>query len=826
MSFVSAGVYAREFDLSLYAETITQTILAMAHTFNKGPIGTPTLVSNIDKLLSLFGEPIDPSDSSSACQGWFAAREYLRKGNQLYVTRVESSATPAEFAGMSIRGVSDQNVATDTNGATSAAATRTLTSSGADFVNDGVKVGHVVELSGSVGDDGFYVIVDVTATVLTIDRDWPAGSDTGITYYVWSSKREAGVDGATSGSARTFTSAGSTFEENGVVAGDVLKVAATGDTEDNGVYLISSVDSETQLTVNRDWQEGGLSSLEFTVYGVQSQSNTSLESGADGATDASDGFSAATASFVANGVRAGDWLVINDSGTPGDNGIYTISSVDSPTALTVSENFPTGSSSALDYVVYAINRQGDTSTDGEFVDTGADFQSQGVQAGDILYINDLVNTDDNGYYLITGLKTGSEDTTLEVNESAWPTGSLTGLSYTVLSGSVTLYGESEGTAYKGLLLYPLLNANDNTKIDLETRNATGSYKLEEILALDRTNITSEMSSDSSYWTATVRSNRTDIVTGDVFDTSGGDDGYTGITDSDYIGSSTLGTGLRSFLNPEKIDINLLCCPGQSSQNIQDELLDIVETRADCFAIIDPPDWATVDSVQDVLNFTNGSLIRTTALNSTYGGLYWTWQKVYDEYHESYVWTAPAGHIAGVFANNDNVQAPWYAPAGFRRAKVVGSKDVRYSPDKDDRKALQGPGARVNPIVNFTGAGIHVFGQKTLATASSALDRVNVRRMLLYVEKVIATAARQLIFEPNDTVLEREFKQLVEPVLDDVLTRRGIQEYLIQVATTDTDRDNNKAVFKIFIKPTKTAEVIEIQFVLTSQGADFQELLAA
>lgn len=220
------------------------------------------------------------------------------------------------------------------------------------------------------------------------------------------------------------------------------------------------------------------------------------------------------------------------------------------------------------------------------------------------------------------------------------------------------------------------------------------------------------------------------------------------------------------------------------------------------------------------------MVRTTALNTTYGALYWTWQQVYDEYHDVDVWTAPSGHMAAVYANNDNLQAQWYAPAGFKRAKVTGSKDVRYSPDQDDRDALQGPGARVNPIVNFTGAGIYVFGQKTLSTTSSALNRVNVRRMLLYVEKVIATAARQLIFDPNDEVLEREFIQLVEPVLDDVLSRRGIREYSIQAATTDTDRDNNKAVFKIFIKPTKAAEIIEIQFVLTAQGADFQELLAA
>lgn len=826
MAFVSAGAYARELDLSLYAETLTNTIAALAHTFNKGPIGTRTLVSNIDNLVSLFGEPIDPSVSAAACQGWFAAREYLRKGNKLYVTRVESAATPAAYAAMSVRGVSDDQIGVQAaDGVTSIPATRTLTSATGDFITDGVKVGMVLEISGGSADDGFYVIVDVQATVLTVDRNWPTGSLSTLTFDIWCSKREAGVNGVTSvAGTRTFTSSGATFEENGVVAGDVLQIS--GGTDDDGLYLISTVDSETQVTVNRDWQSGELTSLTYTVYSKLTTSNTALETGADGATNASNGFSSAGSTFVTNGVRAGDWLVVNDSGTAGDNGIYTISSVDSETAITISENFPTGSLSSLDFTVYAVNRQGSTATDGEFADTGADFQAQGVQAGDILYINDPVNDGDNGYYLITGLKTGSEDTTLEVNESAWPAGSLTGLSYKVLPGSITFQGATKGTAFTDLQIRPLLNSSDDTKIDLETRNSAGTFQLEKVFSFDRTDADTIMSANSAYWTATVRSNRTGVVTGDVFDASGGDDGYTGIVDSDYIGNSASGTGLRSFVNAELIDINLLMCPGVSSQNVQDELIRICETRGDCFALVDPPDWSTVDSVQDILDFTNGTLIRTTALNTSYAALYWTWQQVYDEYHSVNVWTAPSGHVAAVYANNDNLQAPWYAPAGFKRGKVSGSVDVRYSPDQDDRDALQGSTARVNPIVNFTGAGIYVFGQKTLLAALTALNRVHTRRMLLYCEKVIATAARQLVFDPNDVVLEREFKQLVEPVLDNVLSRRGIHEYLIQAATTDTDRDNQRAVFKIFIKPTPTAEVIEIFFAVTSQGANFQELLAA
>jgi len=744
MAFVSAGAYAREVDLSLYAETITSTILGMAHTFNKGPIGTPTLITNIDRLIAEFGEPIDPGSSSSACQGWFAAREYLRKGNKLYVNRVESTATPAAYAAQSVRGVTDQTLATGTDGATSVPATRTLTSATGDFVNDGILVGDVLEVDEGGADDGFYVLTAVAATVLTIDRDWPTGSLADQDFTVWTAKKEEGEDGVTSAlGVRTLTSAASTFQTNGVAAGDILKIADPGDTGDNGVYYIASVDSETQLTVNRDWQEGGLSTLTFTVYGPNSSGAT-----------------------------------------------------------------------------------GSTATAGEFADTNAKFQDHGVQAGDILWIKDAVDIGDNGYYMITGLKTGSEDTTLEVNETAWPAGSLTGLTYEVFPGSVTYQGATKGTAFSGLRIIPSVNANDNTKVDLETKNSAGTFRLEKVFSMDRTDADTVMSSDSAYWTATIRSNRSDIVAGDTFTVSGGDDGYTGIVDSDYIGNSTLGTGLRGFSNAEAIDVNLLVCPGQSSQNVQDELINICESRADCMAIVDPPDWSAIDTVQEILNFHNGTLTRTTALNTTYGALYWTWQKVYDEYHDVDVWTAPSGHMAAVYANNDNVQAPWFAPAGLKRGKLTGSTDVRYSPNQDDRDALYGPGARVNPIVNFTGSGIYAFGQKTLTTATTALDRVNVRRMLLYVEKVIATASRQLVFDPNDDVLEREFKQLVEPVLDDVLSRRGIAEYLITTATTDSDRDNNKAVFKIFIKPIKSAEIIEIVFALTSQGANFSELIAA
>jgi len=745
MAFVSAGAYAREIDLSLFVETATNTTFAFPHVFNKGPIGTPTLVTNLSRLIELFGEPIDPSVSASACQGWFAAREYLRHGNKLYITRVESAAQPAEYAAQSLPGGSDQEIATGTDGATSVPATRELSSATGDFVNDGVVAGDVVEIHEGGADDGFYLITIVAATVLTVDRDWPTGSLSAQDFTVYSSKVYAGSAGVTgTSSGRGFSHAGQNFTAT-VSAGDILRIHDTGDTGDNGLYVIDSVDSDTALTVDRDWPVGSLTGLDYTIY---------------------------TALF---------------KGTAGS-----------------------------------------TATDGEFTDASGKFQDHHVQEGDLLWIKDLVDTTNNGWYYITGLKTGSEDTTVEVNEVSWPGGALSNLDYEIWPGSISFQGLTKGTWIKDSLIQGLRNAGQPTNFNLETRDATGTIVLEVVYNLNRSTVVSEMTDSSNYFSATVRTNRTEPVIGKQVTVSGGDDGYTGVVDSDFIGNPATKTGLKSLRNKEQYEVNIVACPGQTSQNVQDEIIDLCESRGDCIGLVDPPDQPTVDSVQDVLDFHNGTLIRTTALNTSYAALYWSWIQVFDEFHNLDVWTAPSGHVAGVYTNNDNLQYPWYAPAGFKRGKVSGAKDLRYSPDQDDRDSLNGPGANVNPISNFIGYGIHVYGQKTLQRATTALNRVNVRRMLLFAKSAIEKAARQLVFDPNDEILWREFKQLVNPTLKHILSNRGIREYLViadETTTTPQVAEQNKMIGKIFIKPTKAAEIIEIQFVLTSQSADFQELAA-
>lgn len=746
--FISPGVYPSEQDNSLYAENVIRTVVAGAGVFNKGPIETPTLVSNEDQLKKLFGTPID---SDTNAQAWLGFREYLRRGNQLWVCRADSTTTPATSATMSLPGASDDSLTTADDGVTSIPAVRTLTSGGAAFAVAGVVIGDVLEVAdaGTPADNGFYVITLVAPTVLTVDRNWPTGSLNSLTYTVWSAKKEAGADGVTSVStARTLTSAGSTFTTNGVVAGDILYVRDSGTTDDNGFYRITNV-AMNVLTIDRDWPDGGNATLDFTVYGPISKSPTV----ADGQTAVAGTFGSAAAQFVLHGVVAGDILVICDPVDTGNNGCYVIATVAAAS--------------------------------------------------------------------------------LTVTSATWPGGALAGLTFYVLAGSVKHTATSKGTWCEGYVLYPQVNASDKDNYDLELYN--GTTRLDRTYNLDRSVAVARMAADSEYLTATLISGRSepcpgfgivDATLGIYLALVGGTDGIASIANSDYIDA------LNKFKNPEEYEIDLIICPSIYAESVQNALATIAETRQDCMFIPDPPDWTTLDTVQEILDYHNGvgaTVIGATAMGSSYGALYWTWQKVYDEYNDAERWIAPSGHMAGVYANNDKVKAPWFAPAGTKRAKLLGSMDVRYSPTKDDRDVLYGPSNAVNSIVKFTGEGIYCYGQKTLQRATTALNRVNVRRMLNYCKRAIMKVNRTLVFDPNDEVMWREFKMKSEPVLRYVLSERGIQEYRVVAdssTTTATEIENYRMVGKIYIKPQLTAEIIVLEFTLTSQGTSFSELLAA
>lgn len=307
--------------------------------------------------------------------------------------------------------------------------------------------------------------------------------------------------------------------------------------------------------------------------------------------------------------------------------------------------------------------------------------------------------------------------------------------------------------------------------------------------------------------------------------TGGDDGLP-VTPYTVIGTSGSG-GLQCFRNKETLDINIICAPGHWEDIVQAELIDIASTRYDAIAVLDPPQGL---SVQDVMAYHNGTLPGTNypekALNSSYAALYYPWVQITNIYTQEKEWIPPSGLICGVYAYNDREGQPWFAPAGLNRGMIEPAIKVERDLTEGHRDALYGNDNAINPIINYKNNGIVVWGQRTLQRMDSALDRVNVRRLMLLIRKSIAATTAYLVFEQNDELTWRRFKGMVNPYLESIKNARGLYDYKVvmdETTVTDYYKDLNMMPGKVFIKPTKVAEFIEIDFILTSSGANFDEM---
>lgn len=275
-------------------------------------------------------------------------------------------------------------------------------------------------------------------------------------------------------------------------------------------------------------------------------------------------------------------------------------------------------------------------------------------------------------------------------------------------------------------------------------------------------------------------------------------------------------------NTRQFDTNLVVTPGINSSTpgfICEKILEVVEGRGDCFYIIDLAPTTAVDSglSATITNMVN----EAQKYDSSYAGSYYPWLQINDPENDRDVWVPPSVEVFGAYAFNDRVAQPWSAVAGFNRAALSTVKNVRkrITTSHSDTLYL----GKVNPIVSFANEGIVIYGQKTLQNKASALDRINVRRLMLEIRKVIASMAKYVVFEPNDPQTRQGLVAVIKPYLERVQQLRGINDFRIVLDDTTTTPDlieRNQMYGKIFIKPTQTAEFILIDFILTRQGANF------
>lgn len=274
-------------------------------------------------------------------------------------------------------------------------------------------------------------------------------------------------------------------------------------------------------------------------------------------------------------------------------------------------------------------------------------------------------------------------------------------------------------------------------------------------------------------------------------------------------------GIETFKNPEATNINVLSTPGINFYDhsaLVQETIDMIEIdRADSIYIVNAPN-TDKDSVIEQLD--------TVGLDSNYTATYHPWIQVKDTDNSSQLYIPPTGEVLKNIAYTDNVAHPWFAPAGTTRGKVncIKAKEKLTLDDRDD--LYQG---RINPIATFSSEGVCIWGNKTLQVKESALDRINVRRLLLQARKLISAVSLKLLFEQNDDLVRDEFERLVNPILASIQRERGLTDFRVAVSRSSEDMDRNTLKGKIYIKPTRSLEYIEVEFIVTPTGASFENV---
>lgn len=304
-------------------------------------------------------------------------------------------------------------------------------------------------------------------------------------------------------------------------------------------------------------------------------------------------------------------------------------------------------------------------------------------------------------------------------------------------------------------------------------------------------------------------------------------GYDGVDET----TQTLGNLAQAydlFKSPEHVDISLLLTGksqfGVAGEGLANYLIDnIAEYRKDCVVLVSP-------QREDVVNVAgqesdNIVFFRDQLRSTSYAILDSGYKYQYDKYNDIYRWVPLNGDIGGTIVRTDDTRDPWWSPAGFNRGQIKNVVKLAYNPDKADRDILYKKG--VNPVVNFPGEGIVLYGDKTLLAKPSAFDRINVRRLFIVLEKAIATAAKYTLFEFNDEFTRATFRNLVEPYLRDVKGRRGIYDFRVVCDgsnNTPERIDRNEFWGDIYIKPARSINFIQLNFVAVRTGVEFDEIV--
>ena len=783
---LSPGVNFSEIDLTNATAAVGTTEGALAGVFRWGPINERTLITSENQLVDVFGKPDSSFRSANNTELWtnaetfYTAANFLGYSDTLYVTRVvETGNTDA-----------DKNAAIAQGGASSKIKAKYYGELG-----NSIEVSHCfgVNSGANTNFDGAAVgNLKLTIATNSLTAEIESGTAADITSF-------------RKGDKITITTDSSEDIQDLIIAADVTASGGNDiSTNPNQTIVFASQASSvpTGTNVFADGDEGVVphvagdpsrhitsilvldSDVTITAGAVVQFSGDA--SGLPGGVTAGTNYFAAPVSDVGNSF--GDVLVAGGKNTEQTN----------VKALKLFNTY--ADARAYDETVHTLLPIQLTASTG---------------AGSSATANVNIKEAGTGTITFTSKYTGLTRTTTDVNGSgtffkkSWGDSNL----FDAAPSSATnlhlvvkdVDGKITGTAGTVIESYSDLSTDGASK----SADGTSKFVTEALLA-------------KSKWLAISEADATTAFNGTADSSSiltGGSDGL----DEAGISLGNIVKGYDLYKDATDVDVSLILQGkpmGSNGYELGNYIIDnICESRRDCVAFISPP--KAKNTAQLIAGFAGG----VTA--STYAVMDSGYKYQYDKYTDVYRWIPLNGDVAGLCARTDDLRDPWFSPAGYNRGNIKNVVKLNFNPNKSQRDLLYKNG--VNPVITQAGQGTVLFGDKTFAGNTSAFDRINVRRLFIVLEKTIANASKSTLFEFNDEFTRATFRNLVEPFLRDVQGRRGIYDFkVICDETNNTGQviDTNSFVGDIYIKPARSINFIQLNFVAVRTGVEFSEVVGA
>ena len=783
-NFISPGVYTIEKDVSDYAPTVSPSIVGLVGFASQGPTNTPTLLTSPADLLRTFGTP----DLVTGGQGIYGALEVLQKTNQVYYVRAAT---------------------TEATGAKGAAelATRPNIRVACDKMDQNLVYRFDVNTYGADGaqygeTSQFYAYRERPYVSGTQDNFMPTTPKASWTSTDWNNAIAAGVGdvfdaqtgqlgfipsggGGASGLLVAQRGGAGTSTASRLEVTTFYSSSVSGAGTYTGTYLSATPIDVTDLTFYQ--------ANEVAFFGnAARKAQIDVLQAPSGSNDV---YLSASSILTGGNNLAASGLTFKTSGGPG---AYLLESL-----------YP-----GLGYNYSAINYQGG-------------LQYRGLQAS-------VNNFTDGTFALNVASDGGTEETFLM--SMVKPTSTVSAIS--LYPEDVLNKGSNNAVSHYIKGNFYKFNNNDYAAtgtvsgVTAWTPPTTwgGNFNFGTIAGANQVGIVAGgnatipvqlpgASTKTNFRAVTLLENTKDFASGKNGDASD----YGNVMSNTNVRSALVGntgnkTGLYA-LDQEDVPVTIAAVPGVTDQNVQNALVTLAESTQNFLAVVSPP--VGFKSAQQAIKWTNGQGTgRTAAINSSYGSVYWPWVKMFDAFTGKDLWMDPSIFAIGQMCYTDEVADPWFAPAGLTRGRLTKPIDVEVKLNQGDRDALYGPGNCVNPITKFTTDGIVIYGQRTAQRAATALDRINVRRMMIFLRRLVLQSTRRFVFEPNDPITWEQIRNILTPALGDIQQRRGITAFKVvcdETTNTPLRIDRNELWCKVIIKPTKTAEMLIFELNLTNQS---------